>query len=79
MDQTSQTDQERRELRAKLHKLNSTVAEKADQIADVQLGAFADVRQESTNLWRDVKYTREAVLDADNIKDIAMHASRQVF
>lgn len=79
MGDSGQTDEDRRILRREMRELQQEiVGEKGDQIEDPsKVAAFKDVRGKSNELWDKVAYTREAVLDADNLEIIATRAGRQ--
>lgn len=82
MTQSGQTEIERRVLRQKQRKLFDKMTDAAldvgEQMADVNSEAFQTVREENNDLWNKVRFTREAVLDGDNVDVISSRAARQV-
>ena len=78
MENSGQTDAERRSLRQSLRNLNKDIQNKADELEDANSEAFTNMRSKSNALWNQVKYTREAVLDGDNLEFLATRAARQV-
>jgi hypothetical protein len=71
MTETAQTDEERRELRSKQRALNRKLADSStgvtEQMADVNSKAFDEVREQNNTLFKSVAYTREAVVDSENV------------
>ena len=78
MENSGQTDAQRRELRHSQRLLNKTIQENADELADATSSQFAKMRHKNNVLWDQVRYTREAVLDGDNLDFLATRAARQV-
>ena len=82
MAASQQTDEERRILREKQRKLfvkmTDSSTDISEKMADVDSQVFQNVRKENNVLWKDVRYTREAVLDGDNIEYMSSRATRQV-
>lgn len=82
MSESGQTDAERRALRIKQRDLKSLIADErselSEQIADVASTKFQDTRKTNNKLYEDVNYTREAVLDSDNLQLISSRVARQV-
>ena len=78
MENSGQTDAERRSLRQSLRNLHKDIQNKADELEDANSEAFTNMRSKSNALWNQVKYTREAVLDGDNLEFLATRAARQV-
>jgi len=82
MSESNQTDADRRALRhnqRELHKkMTNQSTDLAERMADVQSDAFEKIRGENNKLWNLVRYTREAVLDGDNVNVISSRAARQV-
>lgn len=78
MENSGQTDAERRELRRSYRHLQKVIRNDAEALEDATSGKFSDVRDENNYLWNQVRYTREAVLDGENLDLIATRASRQV-
>ncbi len=81
MSDSGQTEAERRELRIKQRALKAKIiderSELSEQIADVNSGKFEDTRNENNKLYKNVNYTRESVLDSENIELLASRAARQ--
>mmetsp|Transcript_43396 Transcript_43396/g.132014 ORF Transcript_43396/g.132014 Transcript_43396/m.132014 type:complete len:449 (-) Transcript_43396:307-1653(-) len=79
MSESGQTDEDRRLLRRKMREFQQEiVGEKGERIEDPsKVADFQEVRGTSNRLWNNVKFTREAVLDADNFDIIATRAGRQ--
>jgi hypothetical protein len=78
MEDSGQTDAERRELRQNLRTLHKKMQDMAEELEDVSSSSFAKLRQDNNQLWNQVRYTREAVLDGDNLDVLANRAARQV-
>jgi len=82
MSESGQTDAQRRALRVKQRGLKSKIAdersEMSEKISDLGSDQFEKVRAENNKLYSDVAYTREAVLDSENMDLIAARAARQV-
>lgn len=81
MSESGQTDTDRRKLRYQQRNLAKQIqkgSELSEQLADASTGALEEIRTENNELWRNVKYTREAVLDGDVIQEISTRAARQV-
>ena len=79
MEQSGQTDEDRRALRSKQRDLQREIATGAagDDIEDPESGAFDAVRGRNNQLWDKVRFTREAVLDSDNLELITARAVKQ--
>ena len=80
MEASGQTDQDRRVLRTQQRKLQSKIvnSEAGADIENPNADAFESIREENNRLWDDVRYTREAVLDGDNLELISRRARNQV-
>jgi len=78
MDGSGQTDVERRNLRRSYRLLQREIKQDSDAITDVTSDKFTSIRNDNNTLWNQVRYTREAVLDSDNLGLIAASASRQI-
>ncbi|KAI2503113.1 Nse4 C-terminal [Fragilaria crotonensis] len=78
MENSGQTDAQRRELRQSLRELNKKIQDNADELADATSSKFEKMRHKNNILWDQVRYTREAVLDGDNLDFLATRAARQV-
>lgn len=78
MGASGQTDEDRRALRHNLRLLHKEISAKAEQMENPTSGVFEQVREKSNGLFANAKYTREAVLDGDNLEAISAHAARQV-
>ncbi len=92
MSESGQTDADRRLLRARQRELhnditvggggdaqgdgNTTSADKVG-VGGGNVDELTRLRTQNNDLWRDVRYTREAVLDSENIDLIASKAARQ--
>lgn len=66
------TDGERREIRKRQRQLHSEIEEGGDAIE------IDDARGRNNALFRKVRYTREAVLDGENLNLIASRAAQRV-
>ena len=87
MSESGQTDADRRLLRARQRELHNDIAvgggDGNNSSADMSRGDGGDgdeltrLRTQNNDLWRDVRYTREAVLDSENVDLIASKAARQ--
>mmetsp|Transcript_10152 Transcript_10152/g.14353 ORF Transcript_10152/g.14353 Transcript_10152/m.14353 type:complete len:300 (-) Transcript_10152:4-903(-) len=82
MQESKQTDAERRSLRRLQRSLYRTIAETGSAVAadmeDVGKDAFCRIRKQNNELFSNVRYTREAALDGENIDLISSRAARQV-
>lgn len=80
MEESGQTDEERRALRRAQRKLQHKIvqSEVGDELEIPGTDAFDKIRGENNQLFDDVRYTREAVLDGDNLELISRRAARQV-
>ena len=80
MSESGQTDNDRRLLRNKQRKLQDDilagVADDSEEDEDDAQPAFQKMRKLNNNLWDQVRYTREAVLDSENVEMIAASAAR---
>ncbi|KAL9189923.1 hypothetical protein ACHAXT_009598 [Thalassiosira profunda] len=75
MSKSDQTEADRRVLRRKQRELNADIALGAGgKTGDEELRNRRDANNE---LWDDVHYTREAVLDSENVDLLAAQAARQ--
>ena len=78
MERSGQTDAERRRLRQAQRSLAKSMMEQAEAMENPEDDAFAAHREQNNKLWGDVHYTREAVLDGENLQMISERAARQV-
>ena len=78
MENSAQTEEQRRELRRSLRALYKSIPEQADELADASTDCFTSMREQNNELWEHVRYTREAVLDGENLDFLATRAARQV-
>lgn len=87
MGDSKQTDADRRSLRQKQRELHNDIALGGDAAAALAGGTIGGgegdgddslrkLRALNNELWQDVRYTREAVLDSDNVDLIANKAAR---
>ena len=84
MSQSGQTEQDRRNLRRKQRELHQDIAIGNGSGGTAADGAGGDdgeelsrLRDQNNELWGEVRYTREAVLDGENIDLLAGKAARQ--
>jgi len=82
MSESGQTESQRRKLRHHQRKLFSKMTDSSldvgDKMADVNSDTLQKLRKENNHLWNEVRFTREAVLDGDNIDYISSKAARQL-
>ena len=80
MEESGQTDEERRALRRKQRQLQHKIltSETGAQLEDPNADAFEEIRAENNKLFEKVRYTREAVMDGDNLQYISDRTARQV-
>jgi hypothetical protein len=71
MEESSLTDEQRRKLRKQQRNLQKEMADRDD----LQL---EEARERNNELFDHVRYTREAVLDGENLIVIANQAAKQV-
>lgn len=72
MNDSGQTDQERREIRKSQRLLHRTIEEGGETLQ------LEQVRKENNDIFKKVMHTREAVLDGENIFLIAGRVTKQV-
>lgn len=87
MSESGQTDADRRMLRRKQRELHNDIAvggasggggdDDEDNEDDDDADELTRLRNQNNDLWRDVRYTREAVLDSENVDLLASKAARQ--
>lgn len=78
MEESGQTDAERRRLRQAQRNLQKKIIDNGEAMENASSEKFGEIRGKNNELFAKVAYTREAVLDGDNLEMIATHASRQV-
>ena len=78
MSASGQTEQFRRGLRAKQRTLYKEVIDEGQDIEDSTKPAFANKLSAANEIFKDVAYVREAVLDGEILSSIAIRASKQV-
>lgn len=78
MEESGQTDAERRRLRQAQRELQKTIVDNGEAMENPSDDAFGEIRGKNNSLFKKVAYTREAVLDGENLDMIATHAARQV-
>lgn len=82
MSQSGQTESERRILRQNqrnlLNQMTDSALDIADKMADVNCDTLRKIREKNNGLWEEVRFTREAVLDGENIEFISSTAARQL-
>lgn len=78
MDESGQTDEERRRLRQKQRALQNTILTQSEALENPCDQAFGKVREENNDLFQKVFFTREAVLDGENLHMISERAAKQV-
>ena len=78
MEDSGQTDAERRRLRRAQRSLQKSIVENGEAMENPTDETFGKIRGKNNTLFDKVKYTREAVLDGENLDLIALHAAKQV-
>lgn len=78
MEESGQTDAQRRSLRRQLRQVQKDIVIDKDDLEDAKSDVFTKVRTQNNELWDQVRYTREAVLDGENLESIATSAARQI-
>jgi hypothetical protein len=78
MQDSGQTDAERRKLRISQRELQRKILEAGDDIKNIKSDAFETLREENNSLWKNVHYVREAVLDGENMENIGARVAHQV-
>ena len=79
MGASGQTDAERRALRLQQRNLQKIIIlEKGDAMEDPESNALEEVQAQNNELWDQVRFAREAVLDGENLKLISASAAKQV-
>lgn len=83
MGYSNQTEADRRVLRQKQRELQQDIAIGGGEsfsggVEDPNSGELERVREKNNELWNEVRYTREAVLDSENMDLITSKAARQV-
>lgn len=77
-DDSGQTAEERQILRAEQHKTKKAVIEQRNDIADPTKNNMVELTKQNNQHFQKVKFTREAVTDAETSRLIAEAASEQV-
>ncbi|KAL3786500.1 hypothetical protein HJC23_010666 [Cyclotella cryptica] len=81
MSNSGQSDADRRLLRQQQRKLNEDIlagaVDNGDDNESNEEPSFQKMRKMNNKLWDQVRYTREAVLDSENVDLIAANAARQ--
>lgn len=81
MSNSGQTEADRRLLRQRQRKLNEDILSgavgRSDEDESDEEPAFQRMRKINNKLWDQVRYTREAVLDSENVDLIAANAAKQ--
>jgi hypothetical protein len=82
MTKSGQTEADRRLLRRRQRELHAEIAVGGGEGGDGGVGdddadALTRLRAQNNELWKDVRYTREAVLDSENVDLIASKAARE--
>ena len=84
MNKSGQTDAQRRVLRSRQRELHNNIAVGGGNGDGGRSGGGDDesddltrLRAQNNELWQEVRYTREAVLDSENVDLIASKAARQ--
>lgn len=85
MSNSGQTESDRRALRQQQRKLQEDIVsgvagrsgEGSEDEEEDDEPAFQKMRKMNNTLWEQVRYTREAVLDSENVDLIAANAARQ--
>lgn len=81
MNESGQTDVERRQIRRLQRDLQKRIVERGSDLGskmeDSTTDAFEKIRGENNAIFERVLYTRESVLDADNLDLISRRAARQ--
>lgn len=72
MGNSGQTDEERRSIRRSQRQLFKEMEERAETLG------VEEARKRNNKIFKSVKFTREAVLDGDNLTLIATKASQKV-
>lgn len=78
MEESGQTDEERRHLRQKQRDLQNLIITQSEAMENPRDHVFGKVREENNDLFQKVFYTREAVLDGENLLMISERAAKQV-
>ena len=78
MEQSGQTDEERRLLREQQRNLQKKIQSNAEAMENPLEHVFSEIREENNNLFQKVFYTREAVLDGESLQMISEHAAKQI-
>ncbi len=79
MKASGQTEDERRVLRQEFRAIQKRLTgAEGDEIENVEKDAFEKFRAENNHLFKKVRFTREAVLDGENVDLMSGRASKQV-
>lgn len=78
MEESGQTDAQRRKLRQKQRSLQKSIVDNGEAMEKATDETFGKIRNENNDLFQKVCYTREAVLDGENLDMIASRAAKQV-
>ncbi|CAM9861161.1 unnamed protein product, partial [Phaeothamnion confervicola] len=77
MQDSGQTEEERRQIRREQRDLMERIVENAHEIADINSDTFANLTSENHEIFTKVRYVREAVEDMQNVKGLANNAAKQ--
>ncbi|KAL3806541.1 hypothetical protein ACHAXA_006594 [Cyclostephanos tholiformis] len=77
MTHSGQTEADRRLLRRLQRELHANIVMGGEGGGDDDDNAVTRLRAQNNELWKDVRYTREAVLDSENVDLIASKAARE--
>jgi len=77
MSASGQDDADRRVLRRKQRELQADIATDGGGEGEEGGDRIGRLRDANNELWDDVRFTREAVLDADNVNSLAAKATRE--
>jgi predicted nucleic acid-binding Zn-ribbon protein len=78
MEESGQTEEERRRLRQKQRSLQMSIVAQTEAMENASSEVFGKVREKNNDLFQRVFYTREAVLDGDTLNMISERAAKQV-
>merc|ERR1712080_366596 len=72
-----QTEEERRKLRAKIRANAIKIDKQGDDIGNANLDTFEKLINKQDALFEDIRYTREADMDQQNIYNLSLKAKKQ--
>ena len=77
-EESGQTAQERQDLRTQLRQLKLKIDTKKEAMEDAMRPDFNQIRREENELFDQIRYPREMVLDGENVELISDRFVKQI-